>query len=64
MLAEDMRLHPGLLLTCVELLKDEASEEDIRVLWDALDTDLETEKWVSILLRIMEAGMLLGGWTR
>ena len=39
-LAEGVRLHPGLLLTYVHVLKptlDEASKEDIRVIWDALE---------------------------
>ena len=41
-LAEGVRLHPGLLLSCVTVLKDdldEASQEDIKVMWDALETD-------------------------
>ena len=42
MLAEGVRLHPGLHLEYVDVLKDdldEASQEDIRVIWDALQTD-------------------------
>ena len=45
-LAEGMRLHPGLLLKYVFVTKDaldEASKEDMRVLWDALKTDGELE---------------------
>ena len=41
-----MRLHPGLLLKYVFVTKDaldEASKEDMRVLWDALKTDGEFE---------------------
>ena len=41
-IAEGVRLHPGLRLNCVTVLKDdldEASQEDIRVMWDALETD-------------------------
>ena len=39
MLAEGLRLHPGLLLDKVTILKEDledASKEDIRVIWDAL----------------------------
>ena len=41
-LAEGVRLHPGVRPTFVTVLKDdldEASKEDIRVVWDALKTD-------------------------
>ena len=41
-LAEGVRLHPGLHPAYVTVLKDdldEASKEDIRVVWDALKTD-------------------------
>ena len=40
-LAEGVRLHPGVRPTYVTILKDdldEASKEDIRVIWDALET--------------------------
>ena len=40
-LAEGVRLHPGVRPTFVTVLKDdldEASKEDIRVIWDALET--------------------------
>ena len=51
-LAEGVRLHPGLLLGYFSVLKDgldEARKEDIRVVWDALETgrvwvDLDHEK--------------------
>ena len=51
-LAEGVRLHPGLLLGYFSVLKDgldEARKEDIRVVWDALETgrvwvDLDPEK--------------------
>ena len=39
MLAEGVRLHPGVFLHKVTVLKedlDKASKEDIRVIWDAL----------------------------
>ena len=41
-LIEGVRLHPGLHPAYVTVLKDdldEASQEDIRVIWDALQTD-------------------------
>ena len=53
-LIEGVRLHPGLHLDILHLLKDgldEASQEDIRVVWDALETDglvqvgLHPEDW-------------------
>ena len=40
--AEGVRLHPGLVRKCVAALKcdlGEASHEDIRVIWDAIETD-------------------------
>ena len=40
-LAEGVRLHPECRLSYVALLKDDlddASQEDIRVMWDALET--------------------------
>ena len=41
-LVEGVRLHPGLRLDDFAVLKsdlDEASREDIRVMWDALDAE-------------------------
>ena len=61
--AEGVRLHPGLVIEYVAALKDdleEASHEDIRVIWDAIETDgmfvVEEEEVVKT-----EGG---GGWTR
>ena len=48
-LAEEVRLHHGLLLWCVSVMKDdldEATQEDIRVMWDAL----ETYGWFHVML--------------
>ena len=41
MVAEAVRLHPGLVIEYVAALKDdldEASHEDIRVIWDPIET--------------------------
>ena len=61
--AEALRLHPGVVIEYVAALKDdldEASHEDIRVIWDAIETDgmfvVEEEEVVKT-----EGG---GGWTR
>ena len=54
-LVEGMRLHPGLLLRELLVAKDylgEERKEDIRVMWDALETggwilvDLDTEDFM------------------
>ena len=52
MLAEGVRLHPGLGLDLVTVLKDdldEARKEDIRVIWDAFkDHARAAEEWTTL----------------
>ena len=67
--AEALRLHPGVVIEYVAALKDdldEASHEDIRVIWDAMETDgvfivwlEEDHLWEEVVKT--EGG---GGWTR
>ena len=66
-LAEGVRLHPGLHLDGVNVEKDdldEASQEDIRVLWDALKTGSEFSVLDPSLIVIVSKEEGEDGWTR